>query len=398
MNSDEWREFPLPEVIDFQEGPGIMARDFREDGVPLIRLAGLTANSLLEGCNYLDGAMVRRKWNHFRLQEGDTLMSSSASLGRVARVRGEAVGSIAYTGLIRMRPKDDRLSSDYIQYLLAAPSFQRQIEAMGAGSVMRHFGPSHLKQMTVTIPPRAEQERIASSLGALADKLASNRRAQLLLQDTFMARWSHEIRAPVVGDRAHLADLVDNVRDRPVNPDLPYIGLDQMPRGCTILEQWLTDDAPSASVAFATGDILFGKLRPYFRKVGVAPLDGRCSTEILVLRSKRRDLFGFVLGQVFSQRFIDHCDQVSTGTRMPRAEWKNAGAFEVTVPDGEALARLNALADTAYKHVGAMTHEMRTLAAIRDALLPKLVSGKIRVPLDAHDLIEQSGQLVELSA
>src|SRR4051794_32297619 len=96
-------ELAFPEVIDFQEGPGILAKDFRDTGVPLVRLAGLTGGDLLEGCNYLEPDMVSRTWAHFRLQEGDTLLSTSASLGRVARVSTRGVGAIPYTGIIRLR-------------------------------------------------------------------------------------------------------------------------------------------------------------------------------------------------------------------------------------------------------------------------------------------------------
>jgi len=50
----EWIEVPFPEVIDFQEGPGILAKDFRDEGVPLVRLSGLErSDSVLSGCNYL---------------------------------------------------------------------------------------------------------------------------------------------------------------------------------------------------------------------------------------------------------------------------------------------------------------------------------------------------------
>ncbi len=49
LSDSEWKQAALPEVIDFKEGPGILARDFREAGIPLVRLAGLSDNSLLAG-------------------------------------------------------------------------------------------------------------------------------------------------------------------------------------------------------------------------------------------------------------------------------------------------------------------------------------------------------------
>lgn len=154
-----------------------------------------------------------------------------------------------------------------------------------------------------------------------------------------------------------------------------------MPRGSTILDEWKFDDAPRGqSTTFKRGDILFGKLRPYFRKVGVAPIDGRCSTEIVVLEPRQPEFFGFVLQHLASQRFIDHCVAVSTGTRMPRAEWKVAGGYVVQVPPLADLAEFNRLVSTAYGKISALLHQGRTLAAIRDVLLPKLITGELRVP------------------
>ena len=183
----EWTEKPFEEVIDFREGPGILAKDFREDGVPLVRLAGLgRGNSVLEGCNYLDPKMVAARWDQFRLERGDILLSTSASLGRIAVVGEEGIGAVPYTGIIRMRPKDITVHLPFIRYLLEGPDFQQQCEMVGVGSVIRHFGPMHLKQMTLKIPPLPEQRDITRILGTLDDKIELNQRMNRTLEE--MAR------------------------------------------------------------------------------------------------------------------------------------------------------------------------------------------------------------------
>jgi type I restriction enzyme S subunit len=187
MAGESWSEWPFEAVIDFQEGPGIMARDFREAGIPLVRLAGLDrGGSVLDGCNYLDPKTVETRWAHFALQQGDILLSTSASLGRIAVVGHDAVGAIAYTGIIRMRPRDKRLRAQFIRYLLEGPEFQHQAEMVGVGSVIRHFGPMHLRQMRVRLPPPPEQRAIAQILGTLDDKIELNRRMNETLEE--MAR------------------------------------------------------------------------------------------------------------------------------------------------------------------------------------------------------------------
>jgi hypothetical protein len=85
----EWIEAPLPEVIDFREGPGILAKEFRDEGTPLVRLSGLDrGSSLLAGCNYLDPSDVAARWGQLRLFYERLVgrgKSKKAALAAVAR-------------------------------------------------------------------------------------------------------------------------------------------------------------------------------------------------------------------------------------------------------------------------------------------------------------------------
>lgn len=163
----DWQVVPLPSVAVFQEGPGILAKDFRNKGVPLIRLAGLRGESVtLEGCNYLEPEMVASKWAHFKLEIGDILVLTSASFGRPAVVTKEAEGAIAYTGIIRFRPTAPELDSGYLKLFLGSPNFLDQAEAFAAGAVIKHFGPTHLKQMTIPLPSIDVQRAIVAEIEA----------------------------------------------------------------------------------------------------------------------------------------------------------------------------------------------------------------------------------------
>jgi len=195
-----WKGYPFPEVIDFQEGPGILAKDFRDNGTPLVRLAGLNKSaSLFEGCNYLDPKLVEQRYSHFKIKKGDILLSTSASLGRTAVVGEKSEGAIVYTGIIRMRPLNKILFAPFIKYLLEAPDFQKQVEVMGVGSVIRHFGPWHLKQMTVVIPPIQEQRAITKILSDLDEKIELNRQMNKTLESIAQAifkQWFMEFEFP----------------------------------------------------------------------------------------------------------------------------------------------------------------------------------------------------------
>ena len=171
---ENWKWTFLSEVVSFQEGPGILAIDFRSAGVPLIRIAGMQSKYVsLEGCNYLDVGMVAQKWEHFRLDLGDIVISSSASLDKIAIVDNEAVGAIPYTGLIRFK-MSEAIAPGFFVYFIKSPFYIAQINRYKTGGTIKHYGPTHLKQMVLPLPPLAEQKRIVARLEELlplCDKL-----------------------------------------------------------------------------------------------------------------------------------------------------------------------------------------------------------------------------------
>ncbi len=159
-----WTWAMLPEIVFFQEGPGILKKDFREKGIPLIRISGLQTDAVsLDGCNYLDPEMVEKKWSHFKLDKGDVILCTSASIGKASIVGDEAVGSIPYTGQIRFK-MSDAMDRDYFLYLAISNVYLNQVNAMKTGNCIQHYGPTHLQEVYVPLPPLTEQKRIVTSI------------------------------------------------------------------------------------------------------------------------------------------------------------------------------------------------------------------------------------------
>src|SRR5262249_41293987 len=148
------------------------------------------------------------------------------------------------------------------------------------------------------------------------------------------------------------------------------------------LSEWgSADGLQSGKFRFQRGDILFGKLRPYFHKVGVAPIDGVCSTDILVIRPQEPDWFGLVLGHSSSEGFVRYTDARSSGTKIARTNWQERAQYEIALPPMPFAKAFTTAIRPMVETIVANIHQSRTLAEIRDALLPKLMSGEIRVPL-----------------
>jgi type I restriction enzyme, S subunit len=134
-----------------------------------------------------------------------------------------------------------------------------------------------------------------------------------------------------------LGDVADHPRrgvvPESIEPDMPYIALEHMPKRCIALYDWgVADGLESNKFEFKEGEILFGKLRPYFHKVGVAPVDGVCSTDIVVVAPKSEVWFGVVLGHVSSVEFVQYANAGSTGTKMPRTSWAEMARYALALP------------------------------------------------------------------
>jgi type I restriction enzyme S subunit len=160
-----WPVLPLKYSLEYVEGPGIMAADFATQGVPLLRISCLAGRfATLDGCDYLSPELVESRWPHFRVKDGDLLISASASTGLCAEVRTDTVGAVPYTGVIIMRPRTTNTDRGYARWFLLSELFARQVALLQAGSAIQHFGPSHLGLMFSPIPPPAQQHAIGAYL------------------------------------------------------------------------------------------------------------------------------------------------------------------------------------------------------------------------------------------
>ncbi len=104
---------------------------------------------------------------------------------------------------------------------------------------------------------------------------------------------------------------------------LPYLGLEHIEEAKLRLKGiGSSDDVASNKYKFNAENILFGKLRPYFRKVVKPNFDGICSTDIWVINATKKSDINFIFYFFANQELIDLSYSSSSGTRMPRADWK----------------------------------------------------------------------------
>ena len=121
----------------------------------------------------------------------------------------------------------------------------------------------------------------------------------------------------------------------------------------------------------------------------MAPFDGVCSTDILVCQAKKSAYHGFTLMQLFSTALIEYADRLSNGAKMPRVGWKDLAAYPTVIPPEPIAAEYKLVLDPLMARMKANVHEAQTLATLRDTLLPRLISGQLRLP-EAEALLEEA--------
>ena len=243
-----------------------------------------------------------------------------------------------------------------------------------------------------------EQKAIASVLSAYDDLIENNRRRIQLLERAarlLYREWFVHLRFPghehtrVVNDHPEgwkalpLSEICTDVREsvdpKTVHSDTAYIGLEHIPRRSITLHDWRDAvGVESKKFKFSGGDILFGRIRPYFHKVGIALVDGITSSDAIVIRPKGGSLHCFLLFLLSSDEFVALASKtMREGSKMPRADWKHLLGLEFRIPPLAILDMFNAIVTPTCSQLRSLALHNRQLTQARDLLLPRLMNGEL---------------------
>ena len=357
------------------------------------------------------------------LTPGDLVFPHRGNIGEVGITPDDGHRYMLSTSLMKLSPNRSKVDSLYLLYFFKSVTGRAAL-LMNASQVGTPGIATPLKSLrgiALALPPLEIQRAITAVLQALDDRITLLREtnatleaiAQALFKSWFVdfdpVRAKMEGRTPEGMDEATaalfpdgfetselgevprgwrwgtLGDVAETVRNQ-IQPEsmqdtLHYVGLEHIPRKCLSLSDWgVAEGLESAKSCFSAGDILFGKLRPYFHKVVVAPVDGVCSTDILVCRPTKPCFYGFAAMQLFSESLITYADRLSNGAKMPRVNWKDLAAYPLIIPSADVADVFTATIQPLLNRMAANVHQAQTLSTLRDTLLPRLISGQLRLP------------------
>lgn len=324
-------------------------------------------------------AKTFQEWTRrLKPRAGDILFAREAPVGPVVQIPAEEnIAPGQRTVLIR---PGENIHGDYLFYLLTTPWMQRHVSSVAAGSTVPHLNVSDIRSLLLgELPDLNAQRSVGLVLRSLDDKIAANNEivsaSNELIRNLYRALPAS---SRSLNDVASLAK--NNERPGQFLPDKRLIGLEHFdPKSLWLPRSSTPDTATSTKTKFQAGDTLFGKLRPYFHKVAIAPFDGYCSTDILVLRAKNPLHSPLVAAAANSDAVVQQAVNSSNGTRMPRTKWNDIENCPIPDPDAPATLEFIDFASALIQDATARLKENITLAKTRDELLPLLMSGKITV-------------------
>jgi len=368
---------------------------------------------------------VSRQYNRTLLRGGELLVSLVGNPGQVAIATADLAGvNIArQVGLVRLRANIDK---QFVKYYLLSPAGQRNLGAHSLGSVQQVINLRDLKTVKIPLPPLPEQKAIAHILGTLDDKIELNRRMNETLESMARALFKSwfvdfdPVRAKIDGRQppglsAEVAALFpDKLVHRgdfqiPIHWDAqPLSAIAEITMGTSPKSSTYNEDG--VGTPLINGPVEFGDYFPTKTKWTTAPT--RLSEPGDLIFCVRGSTTGrrivsdgvYCLGrgvcsihsrgryQAFVNRLIDNelhrLLQQVTGSVFPNLNAPQLKNFQIIVPSTQILDAFTDWINPIQQKIESQVVQSNSLAAIRDTLLPKLLSGELRVS-EAEKLVDE---------
>jgi type I restriction enzyme S subunit len=350
---------------------------------------------------------------------GDVLITTEAPLGEVAQIDHRKV-ALAQR-IIALRGKEGILDNTFLKFLLQSAPLQAALRSRSTGTTVSGIRQSELRQVLLPIPPFEEQRTIANILGTMDDKIELNRKMNETLEALARALFKSwfvdfdPVRARVDGRDpglpTHIADLfpasfedselietprgwtVGSLADyAALNPenwskdtrpdDIKYVDLTNTKWGrIETITNYSEEEGPSrAQRILRPGDSIVGTVRPGNGSYAFIDVDGLTgSTGFAVLRPYQPEHREFVYLTATRRENIASLAHLADGGAYPAVRPDAIAASPAVIPGKGVLACLSRVIAPIMAKVSHGERENSTLTALRDTLLPKLISGELKV-------------------
>jgi type I restriction enzyme S subunit len=406
-------------------GKALMADEYTESGVPVLRGVNVNRGRFHDDDFVFIDEDTADRLSKFESYPGDVLLVHKGTLGPIGLMptKRRYARYIMGNSMMRVRCDPAKLLPEYLYYWLSSPWGQHylfsRVSQVGVPQIQTPL--TTLRQAALPVPPLAEQRAIGHILGTLDDKIELNRRmnetleamARALFKSWFVdfdpVRAKMEGRDPglpkplanlfparlvnselgeipegwEVGTLADFSALNPEAWSKETRPTLiNYVDLSNTKWGrIEAVTAYAQQDAPSrAQRVLRPRDTIVGTVRPGNRSYAFISEDRLTgSTGFAVLRPLRLECAEFVYFAATAAGNIEGLSHLADGGAYPAVRPEVVAATQVVRPSLEVLEKFSRVARPLLAKMAENERESRTLAALRDTLLPKLISGELRV-------------------
>ena len=394
----EWEDTTLGAEVDLLTGFPFKSERYTDstESIPLVR-----GDNIVQGAMRWEGvkrwpSSERSEHALYELQEGDVVLAMDrpwieAGLKYAAISKHDLPCLLVQrTARLRGGPK---LDTRFLRYLIGSREFTQHIHAITTGTAVPHISGRQIKDFTFSRPPLAEQKAIAAVLGALDDKIELNQRMNATLEAMARALFQSWFEDATQSDlpkgwrEGFVSDLATLSRDG-LNPagfpdeifdhySIPAYDEGQSPKpepGSTI---------KSNKFCVTANSVLVSKLNPRIPRIWLPELSGRhraiCSTEFLVTIPRPGVSREYLFGLFKEPSFVNVFATMVTGTSGSHQRVKPDSLLNmrIAIPPPAVMQKFTETTAPMFARINKNIAESRTLATLRDTLLPKLLSGEI---------------------
>jgi type I restriction enzyme S subunit len=284
-------------------------------------------------------------------------------------------------------------------------------ESFNSGAGVPTLNQNHLHYIKIKVHSKEEQQQIAAILTAYDELIETNNQriatleaiAQQIYKEWFVRlrfpNWEHtpfHHGIPDGWEQITFGEIAKEVKRhiklKDLKPDSIYVGLEHLPVKSIALQNWdNTESINSDKLLFNKNDILFCKIRPYLHKVALAPVNGSCSSDTIVIKAIEQRFLPYALQIAFCDTFIDYASLTSKGTKMPRADWGVLKKFPIFKPSDELLESFNKISFPIFEEIKTLSEQNINLTKTRNLLLPRLISGKLTLKQATQQITSLKG-------
>lgn len=391
----EWKEYKLGELANVQTGPfgsQLHASDYIPIGIPSIMPTNIGArlNLNTENVAYISEHDANRL-TKYRVRQGDIVYSRRGDVEKCAFITKNEDGWLCGTGCLIVRINSELLNPKFCAYYLSTDEIKAWISSNAVGTTMPNLNTSILQRLPLLLPPYNQQTAIAAILSSLDDKIDLLHRQNATLEkmaETLFRQWFVE-EAKEEWEYVKIGDFVSTnvltITKKYPFEIVEYLDTSSLTEGMIGELQILNlVDAPSRAKRLVKhNDILLSTVRPDQKHYGIVKNPKKnlvVSTGFCVITCHTISPHFTYLLLTSSEmtEFLHSIAEGSTST-YPSLKPSDIEKVEFLLPPENKMNEFEKIVSNYWDKINSNQTQIRTLTAMRDTLLPKLMSGELRV-------------------